>query len=459
MMRARGGASAPAGSAGSGSSYGGGAERYEEALNGTGSNEARLLYEAALTDLGGPAAAVRLQRLASARVVGTTCASTAAAVLASATFHITILDEASQLVESTSLLSVARFGSRRLLVAGDPKQLPPVLGGPPVGTPVGGGGGGSSSSSSSGSGSGSSSSSSTSSSATTTTTTTTTTTAARQPLLRRTMLNSTLFERLARTGFPVAPLLTQYRCHPTLSALPSRLFYSSQLRDGIHSGHAPPRFRLAPRLMFFDTSMPLPPGSPLEGTLGRLLKGKVGPATRREARVERGGGGGGGSSGGGEGGSYVNAVEAECVAALVGEMLAPPHSLPPSDIAVICLYRAQVGRVRELLLQLPAAAAVLVGTVDACQGSERSVVILSACATGQASAHTESPQRLCVALSRAKSHLCIVGEARALWGGAHFQAVITAAAAAASGLRSSDLRPLLQPGPRLSVGGGAGGGQ
>jgi hypothetical protein len=111
---------------------------------------------------------------------------------------------------------------------------------------------------------------------------------------RRTLANSTLFERLAREGFPVMPLLTQYRCHPTLAALPSKLFYGGALRDGIHSGHAPPKFRLAPRLIFYDCSPPLPPGSPLEATLGELLRTRVGPAASGEARAERGGGGGGG---------------------------------------------------------------------------------------------------------------------------------------------------------------------
>ena len=70
----------------------------------------------------------------------------------------------------------------------------------------------------------------------------------------------------------------------------------------------------------------------------------------------------------------------------------------------------------------------------------------------------ESPQRLCVALTRAKSHLCIVGGAAALWGGELWRAVISAAAEAPSGLRSTDLRPLLGPGPRRSSGAPAGSG-
>ena len=107
-----------------------------------------------------------------------------------------------------------------------------------------------------------------------------------------------------------------------------------------------------PRLLFLDTSPPLPPGTQQDATLSRVLQGKVGPATRFEARAERAGGGYAGSGGKGSG-SLVNAVEAEAVGVLVGEMLAPPHAVHPRDIAVICLYRAQVARVREVLLGAP----------------------------------------------------------------------------------------------------------
>jgi hypothetical protein len=86
--------------------------------------------------------------------------------------------------------------------------------------------------------------------------------------------------------------------------------------------------------------------------------------------------------GGGGSGSLINEVEAECVRVLVGEMMAPPHALAPTDIAIICLYRAQVQRVREKLGCFGGAGeSILVGTVDACQGQERSVVVLTTCAS------------------------------------------------------------------------------
>ncbi len=42
-------------------------------------------------------------------------------------FPTVLLDEASQMTEPSSLLTIARFAARRLLAVGDPLQLPPTL--------------------------------------------------------------------------------------------------------------------------------------------------------------------------------------------------------------------------------------------------------------------------------------------------------------------------------------------
>jgi hypothetical protein len=154
--------------------------------------------------------------LHTARVVGTTCASAAGlAALSSYVFHIVLLDEASQMTEPASLLPTARFGARRLLAVGDPQQLPPVTARPPaVAAPGGGGGKGGD-----------------------------------DP-------TATLFERLAvhaaaeavarpapsldsppsssplRLQPRLITLRTQYRCHPVLSQLASRMFYGGIVLDG-----------------------------------------------------------------------------------------------------------------------------------------------------------------------------------------------------------------------------------
>jgi hypothetical protein len=58
-----------------------------------------------------------------ARLVGTTCASTSLAVLDDSQFSIVILDESSQMIEPDALLAIGRFGAECCLMAGDPHQV------------------------------------------------------------------------------------------------------------------------------------------------------------------------------------------------------------------------------------------------------------------------------------------------------------------------------------------------
>lgn len=62
----------------------------------------------------------RIQRLASKRVIGATCASTGFEVMKNMQFKIVILDECSQMLEPQSLLPISKFNCRKLLAVGDP---------------------------------------------------------------------------------------------------------------------------------------------------------------------------------------------------------------------------------------------------------------------------------------------------------------------------------------------------
>lgn len=350
--------------------------------------------------IAGLADSAGLARLSRARVVGVTAASAGATTLADARFDVVILDEATQLTESTALLAIARYGSSRIVLAGDPAQLPPVVFTTPAGVRGGGEAG------------------------------------------ANTLETSTLFARLNRVGGGLnLPLLTQYRLHPHISRLVSGLFYGGQIRDGVHAGHCPPRFRLCPRVLWFDYS-----GAHGNAATDALARTRIGPPPSTGVSAHSAGGG-----------SLANTHEADVIAGLVREMLAEPHRVPPAEIFVICLYRAQVSCVTERLGSL--AQQVRVGTVDASQGAEFSVVIISTsitsptnAASDASSGHVHSPQRVCVALSRARSHLIIVGSASSLCASAGpWRTVFAAAAGEAGGLRSSALRPLLAPGPRLAV--------
>ncbi len=42
-------------------------------------------------------------------------------------FAVVLLDEASQMMEPASLLTIARFSALRVLAVGDPQQLPPAV--------------------------------------------------------------------------------------------------------------------------------------------------------------------------------------------------------------------------------------------------------------------------------------------------------------------------------------------
>lgn len=136
------------------------------------------------------------------RVVGATCAACLFDIMKSHQFTVVLLDEASQMSEPVSLLPIARFGCHKLLLLGDPKQLPPTIQGSEASHDHG--------------------------------------------------LEQTLFERLTLMGHQPIMLRTQYRCHPRLSSLSNQLFYNDQLVDGVSEEQRSPLNALLPLLCFCD---------------------------------------------------------------------------------------------------------------------------------------------------------------------------------------------------------------
>lgn len=59
-------------------------------------------------------------------VVGSTCVATAFEIFQNTQFPIVILDECSQMIEPLSLLPL-KFGCEKLIILGDPCQLPPTI--------------------------------------------------------------------------------------------------------------------------------------------------------------------------------------------------------------------------------------------------------------------------------------------------------------------------------------------
>ena len=190
-----------------------------------------------------------------------------------------------------------------------------------------------------------------------------------------------LFVRLASLGYPPYLLKTQYRCHPDISHISNTFFYDNRLLDGISSGDRPPLAKNLGALSVID----VPQG--------------------HESFKNR---------------SILNETEARCVGVTVKTLV--QHGISGSEIGVICFYREHVGAVSRCIDGLCSSGAerltglesIQVATVDSFQGAERSIIILSTATTNSASIFAADACRLNVALTRARSHLIIIGNMHAL---------------------------------------------
>ena len=199
----------------------------------------------------------------------------------------------------------------------------------------------------------------------------------------------TLFVRLARLGLPATLLRTQYRMHPLLSEVPNAHFYENKLLDGVSASDRGALLEGVPPLVFFDTH-------------------------GENAREERGGQ------------SKFNASEARGCAVIARELL--NRGLKPKDVGIIAFYRAQVDCVNSYLVRMRVGATttadilapseldeeedgeIQVSTVDAFQGQEKKVIILTLCGAFKGSNSFTTRERLNVALTRSQRHEFIVAD-------------------------------------------------
>jgi superfamily I DNA and/or RNA helicase len=97
------------------------------------------------------------------------------------------------------------------------------------------------------------------------------------------------------------------------------------------------------------------------------------------------------------------------------------------QIGVISFYRAQVVAIQRRLVSADMQKPIVdVSTVDASQGDERDVIIIST-ARGEKSSFIEAEERVNVAISRAKTHLIIVTNVSALISSELWGIIFTAA--------------------------------
>eukprot|EP00842_Homolaphlyctis_polyrhiza_P004584 jgi/Hompol1/5126/HPOL_000437-RA len=99
--------------------------------------------------------------------------------------------------------------------------------------------------------------------------------------------------------------------------------------------------------------------------------------------------------------SFVNPVEALHVCDLALQLV--QQGVNPGDIGIITLYKAQADAISQQITSHTDAPmnGVQVSTVDAYQGAEKSVIILSTVRT-RAKGFIEDPRRINVAITRAK---------------------------------------------------------
>jgi AAA domain/Protein of unknown function (DUF2439) len=309
----------------------------------------------------------RKKMLKTVPVVGVTCCSSLLPVLENLQFDVVILDECSQIIEPLAMAPILRAKAKFLIAAGDPKQLPPVIANPPLISPP-----------------------------------------SKSGLLRP------LFVRLSDVGATPHLLRQQYRCHPALSAIPNAQFYQGRLLNGCTAAQRPSLLPGLPPAVFVDVR---------DG---------------REQYVMR---------------STANNSEANAVVRVVEKAIAA--GVDPAKVGVICFYRAQVQEVQNKLFArasflqtaLEKAAqesrkqhqsnsekqsqkeeetpkeddnnnqetktentfsSIQVATVDAFQGAEKDLIILTT-ATTRPGSFIADAARLNVALTRAKNNLVVVG--------------------------------------------------
>ncbi|XP_072794475.1 5'-3' DNA helicase ZGRF1 isoform X2 [Vicugna pacos] len=255
------------------------------------------------------------------RVVGVTCAACPFPCMNDLKFPVVVLDECSQITEPASLLPIARFECEKLILVGDPKQLPPTIQGSDAAHENG--------------------------------------------------LEQTLFDRLCLMGHKPVLLRTQYRCHPIISAVANDLFYEGSLVNGVSETERSPLLEWLPTLCFYN----------VQGL----------------EQIERDN-------------SFHNVAEAAFTLKLIQSLIA--SGIAGSMIGVITLYRSQMYKLCHLLsatdFDHPNMKAVQVSTVDAFQGAEKEIVILSCVRTRQVG-FIDSEKRMNVALTRGRRHLLIVG--------------------------------------------------
>jgi len=201
------------------------------------------------------------------------------------------------------------------------------------------------------------------------------------------LVNRSLFEQAWEGGLPASArcLLTiQHRMHPDIAAYVSAASYDGQLQDApeVQAYHYITRTPFPVALHFVDT----------EGMRGGRERRGPGGALRNEAEVR--------------------------VAAQVVRLL-DERAPREMSMAVIAMYAEQVERLRQALGRRRFKRPVKIDTVDSFEGREEDIVVISLVRSNERGriGFLRVPNRLNVAISRAKHLVACIGDSATLRAG------------------------------------------
>ncbi|EDR10416.1 uncharacterized protein LACBIDRAFT_319758 [Laccaria bicolor S238N-H82] len=300
--------------------------------------------------------------LGESQIVLATCHSSGGRQLRYHDFDVVIIDEATQALEAVCWIPI--FKAKKLILAGDPMQLPPTI------LSIG-------NNKKAKAKAGKSASIATNK---------------RIELMPPRTLETTLFDRLEKMYGPSIKrmLKVQYRMHAQICAFPSKTLYGSKLQS--HSS-------VAARLL---QDLPNTHADSEEDVKDMLQTPVVFFDTAGCEYFER-------LDGDGDEGSRCNENEVTIVKNWVEKLV--EVGIQPKQIAIITPYQAQVTLLTSTLR--PTYGPDLeIGTVDGMQGREKEVIIISLVRSNDTRevGFLKEKRRMNVAMTRAKRHLCIVGD-------------------------------------------------
>ena len=216
-------------------------------------------------------------------------------------------------------------------------------------------------------------------------------------------LETSLLERLmkmdlyskGRAGYEgrcITKLVRNFRSHPALLSIPSRLFYGGELLPC-----ADPK--IVNSCLNFEGLT-----EATRGSFPFLFHGVVASDMRE-----------------GNSPSFFNPSEAAVVLSYIAALI--KQGMLPANIGVIAPYKKQVLKIRDRLALTPYGDEVKVGTTEEFQGQERLAIILSTVRSCPNYLNTDeqstvgflaNPKRFNVAITRAKALLIVVGNPNVL---------------------------------------------